>query len=472
MPLKTRLKWRSRRLRILYSLTNTKTDHVSVTASYVPEAAPHFVTVQISHAQCTLESSHPSLKGDLNLPVAGQTVTGHVFDISGWALEQGSPLNAVEVWWGNEILCETQLDPERREPLNVYPAAPDSHQGGFRVPVNTLLLPEAFELQIYATRHDGSKEKISEVSGKRSAVAPSDVSKLQPLTLIGLPRSGTTLLMNYLSNHPAIVAYKGYPYEFTALSYWLHCFRVLGTPSDFAHSSQPNTYLSNPYFIGHHPYFAPGFGAKVELWFQQEYVSNLLTFCLHSIESCYQQIAAAENKRDPEYFAEKLHRPTATYHLQWSLYPQSRSIFIVRDFRDRYCSARTFSTRFGIYFDQDDLDAELDFIIQTRKEFMLCYNIWKRNPERVHLVRYEDLVLRPRETIAKLFEQMDLQIDGILLDKLLADTTQDTQEYSEHRTAKSDAGSIGRWKTELNPQQKELYRTHFGDVLSEFGYEL
>jgi hypothetical protein len=258
-----------------------------------------------------------------------------------------------------------------------------------------------------------------------------------------------------------------------ALSYWLHFFRVLSTQADLTFSTNPQFYLFNPYFIGHHPFFSQLFDSKIATWFQQDYSANLLTFCLHSIESCYQQIAASQNKTGLKYFAEKLHRPTPTYRLQWSLYPQSHSVFIVRDFRDRYCSTVAFYEKVNFEFLlTNDLEEETAKIMQSRNEFMLCYDMWKQNPERVHLVRYEDLITHPRETLARLFAQMGLELDDILLDKLLADTKLDTQAYTEHRTTKSDADSIGRWRTELNPQLKTLYQTHFGDILSEFGYEL
>ena len=72
---------------------------------------------------------------------------------------------------------------------------------------------------------------IAEIRGTQqltSAFTPS----MQPIMVTSPGRSGSTLLMRMLAEHPDIIVHERFPYETNVFSYWMHFMHVLAAPAD------------------------------------------------------------------------------------------------------------------------------------------------------------------------------------------------------------------------------------------------
>jgi hypothetical protein len=85
-------------------------------------------------------------------------------------------------------------------------------------------------------------------------------------------------------------------------------------------------------------------------------------------------------------------------------------------------------------------------------------------------VRYESLVRDPATVLAGMLEYLDLDSSPGAIEELLGRADAETPDGGRHRTAKSPAESIGRWRRELDADMKALCNGCFGEVLAWFGY--
>ena len=186
---------------------------------------------------------------------------------------------------------------------------------------------------------------------------------------------------------------------------------------------------------------------------------------------CYKEIAQTQNEPTPRYFAEK-HIPDEVPGIFWELYPKTREIFLVRDFRDMLCSIRAFNAKRGtLGFNRDQVRSEEEYVARLGREAQQLLSGWKTRKERAHLVRYEELILRPTETIEQILTYLGLEGGRSAAEDLLQRALIDTPELKGHRTSESAAASIGRWRHDLEASSRRQCAVVFGEALGEFGYE-
>ena len=82
------------------------------------------------------------------------------------------------------------------------------------------------------------------------------------------------------------------------------------------------------------------------------------------------------------------------------------------------------------------------------------------------MLRYEDLILRPRDTVAALAAYLGLDGDH---DAML-EPLRPSPDMDDHRTSPSAERSIGRWRRDLGPELKKACEESLGGALTSFGY--
>jgi hypothetical protein len=94
----------------------------------------------------------------------------------------------------------------------------------------------------------------------------------------------------------------------------------------------------------------------------------------------------------------------------------------------------------------------------------------RRSAGRIHVLRYEDMVLAPTETFTALLEYLALAADpGVLADMANAVTQRDPGTES-HRTVSDPGASVGRWKRDLEPEVADAAAAELSVPLEAFGY--
>jgi hypothetical protein len=282
--------------------------------------------------------------------------------------------------------------------------------------------------------------------------------------------------MRVLSEHPKIVVQRWYPYELRAARYWMHMLKILSEPKNPYQSAEANTFQTNKSWVGHNPFYpepmmeTPGL---VE-WFGRTHIEELAAFCQRSAEECYRRIAASQGQEEGAfYFAEK-HRADHLPWLFWELYPRAKELFLVRDFRDVVSSMLAFNAKQGrTVFGRPSLRSDEEFVRFIRNgPVRLISESWSKRRDRAHLIRYEDLIRHPEETLRGVLAYLELDHADATIEGMINRAAQENPEMHRHRTSGEVSSSIGRWRQSLDPGLQEACTEAFADVLEQFGYDV
>jgi Sulfotransferase family len=415
---------------------------------------------------------------NIDLPVPESQTDVYAISVEGWALGRSSPAVAVEFSNERTMFCRIPLGIRRPDIADQYPAVPEATKSGFRATVNVLGLPLEFEVLVKVVLQDENRVPIGVIRGRRHPISSDFQPRLHPLMLTTLGRTGSTWVMQLLGQHPQIVAYRPFEYEPRVSSYWMQVLKTLSEPASYLQALAAD--LSDDYWwLGSKrlPSVPPVPDAQIQQWLGRYQIEELVAFCQNRIREFYEQVALIQGKTKPIYFAEKYLSgyDSSGYDVQAmieELYPQSREIVLVRDFRDVYCSIQSFNAKQGFAgFGRERVNSDKEYLQQLRLQALYALRSWKRYSGRAHLLRYEDLVLRPNETLSALLEYLDLDSAPSKVEGMIQRSSDETLDMQEHRTIPDPQQSIGRWRRDLDPSLQDVCQEAFGDILREFGYE-
>jgi hypothetical protein len=158
----------------------------------------------------------------------------------------------------------------------------------------------------------------------------------------------------------------------------------------------------------------------------------------------------------------------------WELYPKAKELFLVRDFRDVYSSMLAFNRKFGRRsFGPAHIQSDEEFAQFLRGSTIRNLSrSWPKRQERAHLIRYEDLITRPQETLQGVLAYLELDASDATIAGMLERASAENPEMKRHLTSSDVSTSLGRWKTSLTPELQTVANSAFGDVLQQFGYQI
>jgi Sulfotransferase family len=204
-------------------------------------------------------------------------------------------------------------------------------------------------------------------------------------------------------------------------------------------------------------------------WLEAEGVRALAQVCQERTEALYERLAAAEADGDPLFFAEKYWAASPVPALMRELYPNARELVLVRDFRDMLCSMRAFDERRNVVgFGRQHTASDLEHVAALGRRVEQLLASWQQRRGSALLVRYEDLVSRPDDTIADVLAHLGVDGGSNAVQSMQAALA--ASDTSRHRTTSSSKASIGRWRTDLPEELLEASRRAFGHALDVFGY--
>ena len=148
------------------------------------------------------------------------------------------------------------------------------------------------------------------------------------------------------------------------------------------------------------------------------------------------------------------------------LYPDARELFSVRDLRDVACSMLSFFRDRWTERGYDNERALNEILVPWARNLVAS---WRARGERAQLVRYEDLVLEPAETVRGVLGHLGLDSSDEMVDRLLA-AGADPSKFSAHGTSATLEKTLGRWTREGDEAFRDKLNDLFQDGLVEFGY--
>src|SRR5439155_9208191 len=190
------------------------------------------------------------------------------------------------------------------------------------------------------------------------------------------------------------------------------------------------------------------------------------------IDTLYRPLASGRDRNDAVYFTEK-YIPGSVQPLMWELYPEAREVILVRDFRDMLSSMFAFNEKRGIQgFQRSRAGSDREYVVDTvGKSIAALLRDWQARSGRAHVVRYEDLVTTPVETLTGILQYLGLDSKELIVQAMAACASETTPEMEWHQTAESSSSSIGRWRRDLGPELHAVAQETFGPALEAFGYE-
>ena len=398
--------------------------------------------------------------------------------VQGWILGKKKPLSfALVTDEGGREYARIPLDVPRPDVAAYFGYTPYEEPCGFYHRMNLWGLPAKTVLRIFAVTEDDSRLELATIRLQRTPMPATKNTILDPIILNSIGRTGTTWVMRLLAEHPRIATYKYYPFEGRIASYWLH--NVLAAHQHGGEdASSDSLYAINREWMNVHLGIQP----SAFQWFQKSYLEQLAAFCKQSIDRCFLECARSDGRAldskkytdspEPLYFAEKF---GAGYvpGLIWEIYPNTREILLVRDFRDMHCSIKSFTDKhgrgdaFGVYSHKN----EAGFVEHTASRIDLLVKEWQARKDKIYLLRYEDLILEPETTLARILEYLHLDNSSAVITKLLEAASKDPRRIMQgHRTSGDVESSVGRWRKELTQEQQDLLDDKFGRYLTLFGY--
>jgi hypothetical protein len=428
--------------------------------------------VKIKHVE---QQSLPEelLGASLEAPVASDASSTYSFNVKGWALGRGADVESFQVMDGDRVAAEVPPNQARSDVGEAFPDVAAAESSGFQTLVRAIELPRRFRIEVVATLVDGTRCRLATIEGEREPLAVDRTPALQPLMLTTIGRSGSKWLAWLVSCHPSIVAFQPLVFEPRVTTYWATVFRALTAPRSYLRQIHTERWDEPRWWLGDGSGPLP---APVELgiadWLGVDAVRQVAATCQERVDAFYREVAEKSGKADVRYFAEKCLLDPVLLDLTSEIFPGARELILVRDFRDRLSSVFAWNEKRDDHgFGHAAEMSKAEYLAErVRADAEGLLRRRRRQGDAAHLVRYEDLILRPAETLTGLLEYLDLDAGASLVETMLDEATRPGELLDAHRTVSDPAQTIGRWRRDLPPALAEECNEILAPVLAEFGY--
>jgi hypothetical protein len=406
----------------------------------------------------------------LEVPTPSDAPASQTLHISGWALGETSPVRAVEVMQDGRPVLRIPVRSPRRDLATAFPDIPAAATSGFTGAVGALRLRRRFELLLRAELESGVTMPLATISGRRMPLELAPAGGPRPLILTTLGRTGSTWCVWMLQSHPKIVAHSPFENDARAGAYWMSVLQTLSDPASYLRQVYPGDVTSLDWWAGNEADIPSRLNdAALDGWLGDSRIYELARACRDRIDSFYEFVAEQQGKQ-ASYFVEKHLPRQVPAELLREIYPGAAEVILARDLRDVFCSVLAFNRKRGYAaFGREQAATDDEYIDSVRRsgEALLTHLNSDRGDR--HLIRYEDLIREPIATLEPLLTSLGL--DPAAAPTMVERAAISTGAMDHHMTAASAAASIGRWRSDLEPELAERCDAILSPVVAELGYE-
>ena len=440
-------------------------------------------TFEVTEIGLLPERTERLLGFEVDVPQLVTRESVHVLHVVGWVVGREAQAVSVDLRHDGELVRVTPVRGPREDVAAAVGVDP-STDCVFHVLAGLVGLGPNPRLELEVALADGTRVPVGWIALRRRPFRSGFQPKLRPLIVTCPGRSGSTYLMKLLAAHPEVVVFRRFPYESAPARYWMHMLSVLAEPANLVQSTHTDTFSLDRWSIGSNPFHDDRVYEQQPLsdWFAGAHVEDLAAFCQQSVDEWYTTLARTQVQPDAVYFAEKHMWPDHLPRLMRELYPETREVFLVRDFRDMALSILSFDRKRGFPgFRRPDGVTDVEYVHGTLREMTLSLvAAWRERGEGAHLVRYEDLVADTGATLTGLFEYLGLDAATATVESVIAHgaapvldlpgSSFEPSDLEAHRTTPDLAASVGRFKAEADREFLAATEEAFGEALREFGY--
>jgi hypothetical protein len=403
----------------------------------------------------------------------------HSIALFGWCVSTtGSPI-AIEFYLHGTLIATAPLTVPRPDVVKALLTAETPLLCGFHLRISKLVLPPGAEIEIRLWESRGrpatARLTLGTIGGLPSApVASRYHEQCHPLLLLGMGRSGTTFLMGLLGAHPEILVPGPHPYEMRQPVWLWQAAHVMTAPASTASITADGFESHEAMRLGFNPYRNRSWEKvaneeEAMRWQEDTLPIACIDFCKRQVDDFVSHFTKPDGAK-PRYVAQKMMLSPMRY-LVHAIYAQPREIFLVRDFRDVWLSARSFNRKRGVAsFERNRFSDDLAWmrgLAFTSHQMRLAH---EAAGSRAQIVHYEELVRGPQEALTRVFTVLGLDSSASQLHREIVRNMAQSTESMAHRTAVPD-GTVARWRQEMTQEEKDIAADAFGDDLRYFGYE-
>jgi hypothetical protein len=342
---------------------------------------------------------------------------------------------------------------------------------GFASRVNTIELPQRFKVGLVARFEGDEAARVAVIEGTRRALPAQTATRFQPIMVTTLGRSGSTWLMSLLGQHPEITAFQAQTNEARAACYFADVLRILSRPSSYMSAARGYAVTTLDWMGASPTRPLHEYERDPDLleWLGSTYVEELIAFVAQRLDALYTQLSAKEGKERATRFVEKC-PPNGPQVMLSEIYPKAREILLVRDFRDYFCSVRSWG--WGWEESRSRYSSDEDWVRGSLARQARALSVYRRDRPEALVLRYEDLVTRTGETLESIFAHLEVEDSPAMVRSVIERTEEKSDQAIAlgHQTSGGPTESIGRWKKDLEPSLQKACEEAFGPVLAEFGY--
>ena len=283
---------------------------------------------------------------------------------------------------------------------------------------------------------------------------------LRPVLVTATGRSGTTLLMRRLGNAREVAIADLYPFEMKLLTYYGHALETLTTASSPRSPTTLDELTTDPYHLGlnpfHHFQMEKVYSNRTQLYefFGRRATARLRPAFRDIIDDFYHDMQIHTRKPRARFFAEKCDVFTSARNFARLAFDGVKEILLVRDPRDVHCSRRAFWS--------DSAESSFQNLKTVQAAILPIHRAYLGD---LHVVRYEDLIQNPTETLSGVSTYLGL------VHPIELNPGSERKIFSSHGTSPDPASSIGRWKHELSAEERTAFSQAFKPFLETFGYD-
>lgn len=396
----------------------------------------------------TIASTVGSDTSFVDLPSPGPTV-GPCVTVAGWFViaKRARDVRVIVSLrtLGDKRLTEAIVGPRNDVHAGVL-LADDVTAYGYEARVHGYDLPPKFELEVrshFEQEEQPQEILLASIAGTNQLHAPTREAAFAPVYVVGLARSGTTVLTRMIGAHPAIACGDKYPLELCASAFYAKMARLAASTADLAGYSKSNLFAEND-LLGPNPFASLNHVDRDVLDEIVRQSSDVyIRAAADATDAWYGTLARTHLSKRAALFVEKS-QPGSVLVSSLNVYPRARCILLVRDPRDSFLSKARFNRKrgtkdFGERVARDVAHwAELH--IEDHRALIDHYGAFRERF--VEVVRYEDLMDNPLQVMSRICTALGVDRSDDVLASMIEVGKDASGHFAEHRTSNGGNDSV------------------------------
>jgi len=283
-----------------------------------------------------------------------------------------------------------------------------------------------------------------------------------PIFLCGYPKSGTTLLLALLDNHPELVVFPEETWFFRQVYDKPEAQNIEYVLTKTG--SDSFRYGEVEWSSGYRDYRNIDFETYENLVYKFWHQSPQTVFdILESQIMAYQEVTNQHNKR---FWVEKTPKNEHFLPIAFNQYPKLKAIYILRDPRDNFASYRLQRQK------KKQLLTLNSFIHSWVDSLYHWTQFANDHQEQTLIILYHELVDTPKETMQRIADFLTISYDDCLLQPTRNGVFWSGNSVHGQQHQAISTTSLGKYKKTLSPAEIACLEVWLGKLMHRFSWQL